>query len=685
MQKDQPPHEHHASPSRRKFLKAAGATAAVFSGLGERGVSASAPSPDNLHGKAPLANRSPLAAQPFLPLPLGSIKPTGWLRQQLLIQANGLGGHLDETWPDVGVQSGWLGGTGESWERGPYFLDGLIPLAWLLDSEPLQAKARKFLDWTLDHPWPNGMIGPTSNNDWWPRMVMLKALTQYYELTADSRVLPVMSGYFRYQLQELPRRPLADWGRFRWQDELVSLLWLYNRTGDPQLLKLAKLLQAQGWNWRAGFEHFPFKDRVTVLDLTRMRYQAAPSSSAESTMFSHGVNNAMGIKASALSFLVSGDAADLTAVQRQLALLDEYHGLPIGIFSADEHLAGRNPSQGVELCTIVETLYSLELALAITGDPRLADRIERIAYNALPAAFTNDMWAHQYDQQPNQIECSLKLSAWATNGPDANLFGLEPHFGCCTANFHQGWPKLTASLWMASSDGGLAAMIYAPCEVSTLVNGVSVRVSEVTEYPFRDRVQIEIHPERELNFPLKLRLPMWARGATVNVNGKSATSTTRDGFIVLTRTWRSGDRLDITFDFATQAIRGFHNSVSIEHGPLVFALPITSRWVKLRQDKLTADWEVYPESAWNYAIAEPFRFQRTEQAVPSVPFSDKAPAVAITVNARRVAEWTSVPGGNYAAPPPLSPVEPSGSPQELRLIPYGAAKLRVTSFPTSKS
>src|ERR1700736_6579213 len=133
------------------------------------------------------------------------------------IQANGLSGHLDETWADVGANSGWLGGTGESWERGPYYLDGLVPLAYLLGNARLKTKAQKYIDWTLDHQAANGLLGPGSNDDWWPRMVMLKALTQYHEATGDARVIPAMQRYFSFQIAELPKRNLSDWGKFRWQ------------------------------------------------------------------------------------------------------------------------------------------------------------------------------------------------------------------------------------------------------------------------------------------------------------------------------------------------------------------------------------------------------------------------------------------------------------------------------------
>ncbi len=203
------------------------------------------------------------APNAFYILPLGSVRPAGWLRRQMEIQANGLGGHLDETWADVGRNSGWLGGTGESWERGPYFLDGLIPLAYLLNDDALKAKAQRYVDWTLTHQTANGMIGPATNDDWWPRMVMLKALCQYEEATGDPRVIPVLSRYLSHQLQSLPQRPLRDWGKFRWQDNALTAIWLYNRTGDPKLIDLVRLLHKQGFDWQANFADFRYTYPVT--------------------------------------------------------------------------------------------------------------------------------------------------------------------------------------------------------------------------------------------------------------------------------------------------------------------------------------------------------------------------------------------------------------------------------------
>src|SRR4030095_3051704 len=197
-------------------------------------------------GAAIVKNRAPLAPNAFYLLPLTAIKPEGWLRQQLEIQTPGLTRHLDECWPDVGPTSGWLGGTGESWERGPYYLDGLLPLGYLLDDQQLIAKAKKWVDWTLDHQQADGAIGPPAPAegkerdrylDWWPKMVMLKVLTQYQEATGDPRVIPLLSRYFKHHLALAGERRLRDWGRQRWADELLTILWLYNRTGDASLLE----------------------------------------------------------------------------------------------------------------------------------------------------------------------------------------------------------------------------------------------------------------------------------------------------------------------------------------------------------------------------------------------------------------------------------------------------------------
>jgi uncharacterized protein len=674
--------EHTAS--RRRFLKQAGALAitslpgsdrlalADLTSTGTRGPS----------GKA-TRNKAPLAENAFSMLPLGAVRPAGWLKTQMQIQANGLSGHLDETWADVDSNSGWLGGTGESWERGPYFLDGLVPLAYLLDDARLKTKVHTWIEWTLTHQASSGMIGPSGNDDWWPRMVMLKALAQYQEATGDPRVIPLLSRYFAYQLSALPARPLRNWAKFRWQDNALIVIWLYNRTGEPKLLELAHLLHAQGYDWQAQFSDFKFTQPVTR-EIIKLDEGQGLSDFALAT---HGVNNGQALKAAPVWSLLSNSDSDRAGFQQMLAALDKYHGMPNGMFSCDEHLAGRDPSHGSELCTVVEMMYSLEQSLAILGDPTIGDRIETIAFNALPGTFTDDMWAHQYDQEPNQVEVSLHRKPWTTNGPESNLYGLEPNFGCCTANFHQGWPKFTASLWMYSNDDGVVAALYAPCEVKTVVRNTAVHIAEETEYPFRGSIRIRVEPATAVNFPMRLRIPAWVSSPVILLNGLTVNAPQESGFAKIERTWNTGDVVELRFPMSPRLVKGYNDSVSVTSGPLVFSFPIGESWIKLRDRGMTADWQVFPNTPWNYALAASAEKIQTHAAQEltsgSSPFSLANVPVKLEVKARKLPSWLAIDG--VADPVPQSPVLSSEPEETITLVPYGAAKLRITAFPQLKS
>jgi uncharacterized protein len=616
----------------------------------------------------PVFNRAPLRPGALSPLPLTSVRPKGWLLDQLRLQAGGLTGHLDEFWPDLGHDSAWLGGSGEGWERGPYYLDGLVPLAFLLDDAKLKAKAQQWVEWTLTHQREDGGIGPAKNKDWWPNFVMLKVLTQWQEATADSRVIPLMEKYFAYQATQIDKRPLYEWAEYRWQDEVLSIFWLYNRTGNPALLDLARKLKDQGHDWLGQFQTFRFAERV--------------SSSADINLATHGVNNAMALKAPALWWLLSGDPLDRAGADLMWERLDRYHGLPNGMFSGTEHYAGRDPSEGIELCAVVEAMFSLELNMAVLGDARLGDRLERITYNALPATISPDFWAHQYDQQPNQISCTLGRRDWTSNGPESNLFGLEPNFGCCTANMHQGWPKFAASLWMATPDHGLAAVAYAPSEVTSVVNeGVSATIKEETDYPFRATIRFQIKLSQSADFPIVLRIPNWAEGATISVNGHAVSTGQPGSFATLRQTWNSGDAIELRLPMKPEVEEGFHDGVIVTRGPLVFVLSVGESWRALKKTGPATDWEIYPTSPWNYALstAEARHWTVEEHPMTENPFRPESAPVSIQVTGRRLTDWQVV--NNSAGPLPASPVASKRPDETLQLIPYGAARLRITVFP----
>jgi hypothetical protein len=634
-----------------------------------------------------------LAPAVYPPLPLGAVRPAGWLARQLRIQADGLSGHLDEFWPDI-AHSQWFGGTAEGWERAPYWLDGVIPLAWLIDDRALKARVAGYVDFIVSHQRPDGWYGPypidavAKRYDLWAILLANKVLAQYHDATGDARVLDAVMRSLRAMQVGLDRTPLYGWGKFRWYEGLVPVFHAYERTGEPWLLELARKLRTQGVDFAALFE----TDDIRIPTPRRGLWKWTK----------HVVNTAMAAKAAALSWRLDQAASDRQFAVSMIEVLDRYHGQVNGMFSGDECLAGKNPLQGTELCAVVEFMYSLEHLFSTFGNPVFADRLERVAFNALPAAIAPDMWSHQYDQQVNQAQCTINPDhGWSTNGPESNLFGLEPNYGCCTSNMHQGWPKFAAHLWMRGPEDGLVAAAWGPCRVETAVHGVPVTVDVETGYPFREAITVTVAVERALRFPLLLRVPAWARGATVRVATHAEQSIQAGTLHRVEREWTGSTQLTLRFPMRALVSQRYNDAVAIERGPLVYSLRIAEEWTRVNADKPYrelphGDFEVRPTSPWNYGLVldgrnpeSSIRFE--ERPVGDRPFSPEGAGTIAVARGRQIPGWKIVRGWAGELSPADAAWADPGKPvsdqpvEEIALLPYGCTNLRITEFPNLRS
>jgi len=643
-------------------------------------------------------NPAPLMQNAYIKLPLGAVKPAGWLKSQLEIQATGLTGNLDDFWPDL-VNSSWRGGSGEAWERGPYYLDGLVPLAYLLDNKTLIAKSDKWIQSIIASSRDTGWYGPAKNKDRWPLAVANKVLMQYYEATGDTNALNVLKKYFRYLHDTPPDWPDKEWRGVRAMENAVTGYWLYRQTDEPWILETIESIQKNCFDWTSYYEKFPW-DSVALAE-NKIPTQTWTGLTA------HGVNNGMAIKYPGLWYQQSGDERYRKAVFAALKKYDLNHGQAAGRFSCDEHLSGKSPDRGTELCTVVEEMFSLEELYAILGDNSLADRLEILTFNALPGTTTPDFWAHQYDQQSNQVLVTGQKRAWSSNGDYSNIYGLMPNFACCLANMHQGWPKFVESIWMATNDNGLAVVTYGPSVVKAMVgNRKKVTITEETDYPFNGSVKLTISADKAVRFPIDLRIPGWADSITIKFKSKTISAKGGKSYKINEK-WMNGDQITIEIPMNIRVENRYNKSISILRGPLYFSLRIDKEYKKVTINydnfgyKGSVDWEIYPKSAWNYGLViDRGNLKRglnlKENPVGEYPFADKgdmiwsadsgkyilvtkdAPLV-LTARAIRLPEWTMK--NNSADIPPLSPVKPAGDPEVITLVPYGCAKLRITEFP----
>ena len=665
-----------------------------------------------------LQNRAPLTEKPYLELPLGSIKPKGWLLNQLERMRDGMTGHLDEIYPEVmGRRNGWLGGDGDGWERGPYWIDGLLPLAYILDDEDLKAKVQPWIEWTLQNQTEEGYLGPipfekepdqedglqkSMRRDWWPKMVMLKVLQQYYGATGDQRVIEVLSKYFRYQLKELPVTPLDHWtfwANRRGGDNLQVVYWLYNITGEAFLLDLASLIAEQTFPWTDVFlnEENYHQPQTPWHYFTIKRYpfdQTEIDALTVSQMGGiHCVNLSQGLKQPVVYYQQSQDKRHLKAVKKALLDIKKYHGQPQGMFGGDEGLHGRNPVQGVEFCSVSESMFSLETMLPITGDMLYADLLEKITYNALPAQASDDFMSRQYFQAANQVELSDRLETSYQTVDHAGtdfVFGVLTGYPCCTSNMHQSWPKYVQNLWYATHDGGVAAFLYAPSEARIEVaDGILLKVVEETDFPFRETVHFKMELSSPATFPFHLRIPEWAVNPQILINGERWEGTVENQIAKIKREWKSGDQVVLKMPMELKVSQWYDFAATIERGPLVYALKIKDeKRKKDRNDKYKEFQEVYALDEWNFALHFD-DLKNLSQAIEvrekdwngNYPWNLENAPVELKMRAIQLPEWKIHNGA------PLFPAwwgnrkSKDFSTREITLVPYGCTTLRITEFP----
>ncbi|HEV7923941.1 MAG TPA: beta-L-arabinofuranosidase domain-containing protein [Verrucomicrobiae bacterium] len=628
-----------------------------------------------------VGNRPPLAPSPFYKLPIGSITPQGWLRHQLEMERDGMTGHLEQIspWLDF-TKSSWTDPQGRGkygWEEMPYWLKGYGDLGYVLKDEAITAEAKKWINAVLATQREDGWFGPRElltsldgKPDLWPHMLMLNVLQSYYEAFPDPRVIELMGRYFKWEYR-LPVSAFGEgyWPKLRFGDNIESVFWLYNRTGEPWLLDLARKIHAGMARWDEDVVNW------------------------------HNVNVSQGFRAGTVFWMLSQDPKHLASAERNYEKVFATYGqFPGGGFVGDENSRPgyTDPRGGIETCGIVELMHSFEMLTKITGQPVWADRCEEIAFNSFPAAMTPDEKALHYVTCANQIQLDRENKA-----PDiqnsGTMVSYSPYevYRCCQHNVSHGWPYYAEELWLATPDNGLCASLYASCEVDAKAgDSASVKIYEETDYPFSDTVKLRIVTAREAKFPIYLRVPGWCDSASVTVNGELSNVKCQPlSFIRLEqvwRAWRGGDTVILRFPMKLAVHRWPKNqdAASVSYGPLSFSLDIKEKFTPYgKHDPAWPEWEVFPESPWNYGLvldaqnpAASFKVIPSDGPLAAQPFAPETVPIKLEATGRRIPGWQA-DGNNVIGKLQPSPVKSDQPDEKITLIPMGAARLRLTMFP----
>jgi len=611
-------------------------------------------------------------------LPLGAVRPLGWLRAQLRRDLDrGFAARLDrltvhaahdlfrERIPSSAEPRAWW----DAETRGNW-LWGYVMMAHLAGLPEHQARIADLMAGLLATQDADGYLGiyapdtryrhaDGENGELWAQSRALLPLIAHYEATGERGVLAAV----RRAVDLTLRQYSGDRRYFRRGDRLLRdsltglthglcyldvLEWLHDATREPAYAQAGIRFYEE---FSSMPQPFP-NDDFALQNLTEPRQ----------LFRGHAVHTAEHLRALLWVSGLAPDRVPPSAVEAAIRRLGLYR-LPSGALLGDENVHGMPmPEAAYENCTLTELAFSLAGAVQRLGRADLGDWLETLAYNAVQGARLPDGRAIAY--------LSADTRTWATasrlDSYSMGAAGLRFKYSathddvacCCNPNAVRFLPQFVSRMWMRlPSDGGFAAIAYGPCELKVTLGDVGVTILEETDYPFSDSIDFVVSPERAVEFSLVFRRPDWAGDMDVAVPGADAVCA--DGWCRIRKTWKSGDRVRVTFVWKVRSEPYANGEVAVLRGPLQYAVPLDHRLDIIRDYEVEGfhDYDVYPVD-----IAQGYR----------IPMLDsQAPDLGLTFEARA--------GGDRSLPWDGARLLLRNS--DATLAPLGCTLLRRASFP----
>jgi hypothetical protein len=624
-------------------------------------------------------------------LPVGAVKPKGWTAKWLERQAAGLTGHPEniaypyDTCMYAGVIPPPTGAVGAQWwpyEQSGYFIDATARLGHLVDDPGVQARLKANMDYILAHSTDQGYGASTYS---WPNAVVGRALLAEYSATGNEQIAKIMENY------------LLTHGEVGWRAGVnaEAALRLYGVTGNPGLLAYAK----------RAYDDYLNNSFCAIDDLD-----------AAGPFYEHGVTAAELLKILPAYYLYTGDARALDLARTGYDKVTAQSMMPDGGMVSTEDLETPQFVSLHETCDLTDWSWSMGYQLMATGDAKWADLIERTIFNALPGAVSKDFRQLQYYSCANQI-LATSLSSHGKYAISRMSYRAAHDTQCCSGNVNRAMPNYVIRQWMRTPDEGLAAVLYGPNELTTKVKDVPVTVTQVTDYPFRDKITFQFKMAQPVDFALHLRIPAWCRAASIAINGAPYTKPIERGtFVAVSRQFKDGDTVELTLPMEVRLEKWFNEKAAVfTRGPLVFSSGMEEKRVEITKDTKQVEdllqgnniqgfpaLEFYPASEWRYGIdndttsKNPHDFvQVVESPMTDNPWLAAEAPVKLQVPLRHMPKWAptwtaeSKPDENGHREPIFTPQAlptheetlAANAVETKTLLPYGATHLRLTTLP----
>ena len=639
-------------------------------------------------------------------LPLGDVRASGWLAEQLRRNIEGMGGHLKDLEPGMIATPYTTRETYEGWGRdrapgwgaeisGNYWW-GFIELAFTSGDPEMIRQADEWVAAVLANRREDGYLGTYREGDdffddynAWGSSCGMNAMLAYYDATGRRDVLDAVHGCMLWFCDNWAGDKKT---RYAGMTIVECMTRVYQLTGDERLMQFC-------------YDYYDFIERNDLFDGSLSAF-LSPELHYNST---HGSLYANEIDRPALMYACGAEEkyleASLNAYRKGVDKVLQPNG---GITCESEYLAPVGSVVETEYCAI--TMYNKSLAnfAMITGDPCFADDMEQTVFNAAEGARKKDERAIAYLTAPNQV-MACGSSSYANEGHQ--VYAPCVPVSCCPVNSVRVLPEFLRNA-LLEDDDALYFSVYAP--FTAKYHGMNITLD--TDYPFRETLTFRFTAENDITAPLscRFRIPAWCKNPTATVNGKEI-SLIGNGYASVDHVFAAGDVFVLTFpmDIRITTLNdedrlGIH-PISVFRGPLLYSLPVPEIWSGFPGHPATplpegwqwynvypvippSDLDVYDDMGmrrrlitWNAALAENL----------------SAEEITVTDNGGNDYPWEStpislsVPGfrAPYSyAPYPQKTLEPYvekgyayvDEKMPLTLIPYGCTALRISCFPRAK-